>query len=349
MYTKKEILDEMKRVAEKLGVKTLKREDFEQNTTIPNDTLRYYLSSWDQALKDAGMTPGKEVESKGKREPQSDDELLSELVRIYDETGETPTAALINSMGRYEYRHYASRWKSLDEALNLAFKRFPAKSRTDSASKSDSGDFDKRLFSSLSDFSELGIYQDDMGETSGKTGESDIGPSIVEVPFATDVLRGHKEEVKEEQLFPDKEIVEIIAPPPTIKLIPKTIKPTIVKKKPKTVGESIEFRGLKFAPVDARGVAYLFGMISRELGFVIETFRTVPPNIEGKRCTDTASDRWEKVKIDFVYKSSDFNTPGHNEMETDIIICWLHDWKDCPVEILELRSIIQLLDASSSF
>lgn len=341
MYTKKEILAEMKRVAEKLGVKTLKREEFEQNTTIPNDTLRYYLSSWDRALKEAGMEPYTD-EGRGKREPQSDDELLSDLVRLYNETGETPTASLVNSMGRYEYRQYSARWKSLEEALNLALKNKP---RTNSISNSDSGDFNKKLFSSLSDFSELGIYQEDFGDMGIKPGEMNAGPSILEVPFAPDAFAGEREVVKEEQLFPDTAIAEIIAPPPPIiKLIPKTIKPKIAKKKPTPVGEAIDFRGLKSAPVDAPGVAYLFGMISRELGFVVETFRTETPNIEGKRCIAVANERWEKVKIDFVYRSSDFNSPGHNEMETDIIICWLHDWQDCPVEILELRSTIQLLD-----
>lgn len=351
MYSKEEILAELKRVAEKLGVNTLKREEFEQNTTIPNDTIRFYLGSWDRALKDAGLGPEANTENKNKREPQSDDELLSDLLRIYKETGLPPTEALVNSMGRYEYRHYTVRWKSLAAALNLAIKKFPTKSKT--ISQSDSGDFDKRLFSSLSDFSELGIYQDDSEETNNKNNKSEeknIGSSILEVPTAPDISTQNREKEKEELLFPDikipevsTRIPEVITAPPIIKLIPQTIKPKIAKKKSKHLGGSIDFRGLKFAPVDALGVAYVFGMISRELGFVLETFRTDPPDVEGKRCIDIANDTWKKVKIDFVYKSSDFCAPGHNEMETDLIICWVHDWEDCSVEILELRSTIQLL------
>ena len=352
MYSKEEILAEMRRVAEKLGVESLKREEFEQNTTIPNDTIRFYLGSWDRALKDAGLGPEANTESKNKREPQSDDELLSDLLRIYRETGLTPTEALVNSMGKYEYRQYTIRWKSLAAALNLAIKKFPTKSQT--ISQSDSSDFDKRLFSSLSDFSELGIYQDDSVEINNRNNKSEeihISPSILEVPTAPDTSIQNREKEKEELLFPDikipkveEKIPEVITVAPIIKLIPQTIKPKIAKKKSKHLGESIDFRGLKFAPVDALGVAYVFGMISRELGFVLETFRAEPPDVEGKRCIDTANDRWKKVKIDFVYKSSDFNAPGHNEMETDLIICWIHDWEECPVEILELRSTIQLLE-----
>ncbi len=341
MYTKEEILAEIKRVAEKLGVKALKREDFEKNTTIPNDTIAYYLGSWDRALKEAGLGPETAAEFKGKLEPQNDDELLLDLVRLYDETGETPTMALINSRGSYEYRHYGARWKSLGEALKLAVKKFPPKSRVFSIpspppppSRSDSGDFNKKLFSGLSDFSELGIYQDD------------LTPSILEVPIASE---GKREEEDAEELFRDTGGDDKMTGTPKIKLVPQTIKPKIAKKKPKLVGGPIYFRGLKFAPVNAKGAAYLFGMISTELGFVLEAFRTVPPDVEGKRCIDKANDLWKKVKIDFVYKSSDFNSPGHNEMETDIIICWIHDWEDCPVEVLELRSAIQLLDGSSPF
>jgi hypothetical protein len=370
MYTKEEILAEMKRVAEKLGVKALKREEFEKNTTIPNDTIAYYLGSWDHALKEAGLEPGSTTEFKTKLEPQNDDELLLDLVRLYDETGGTPTAALVNSRGKYRYRHYGARWKSLGEALDLAVKKFPPKSRVFSTpsppppppqpqppppppppppSGSDSGDFNKKLFSGLSDFSELGIYQDESGEIRIEPGQMKVKPSIVEVPLASDASGIENVEEDAEQLFPDTGVPGIITKAPKIKLIPQTIKPKIAKKKLRHVGGAIDFRGLKFAPVDAKGVAYLFGMIGAELGFVLEAFRTVPPDVEGKRCIDTTNDLWKKVKIDFVYKSSDFNSPGHNEMETDIIICWLHDWEDCPVEVLELRSTIQLLDGPGPF
>lgn len=364
MYTKEEILAEIKRVAEKLGVRALKREDFEKNTTIPNDTLAYYLGSWDRALKEAGLGPETPTEIKGKPEPQNDDELLLDLVRLYDETGETPTAALVNARGRYHYRHYGARWKSLGEAFDLAVNKFPPNPRafpptastappaappSPPPTLSDSDEFNRRLFLGLADFSESGISQDESGEIRLEPGQMKGKPSIVEVPLASDASGAEDAEEDIEQLFPETGVTGTITKAPKIKLIPQTIKPKIAKKKPKLVGSPIHFRGLNFAPVNTKGVAYLFGMIGTELGFVLEAFRTMPPDVEAKRCIDTANDLWKKVKIDFVYKSSDFNSPGHNETETDIIICWIHDWEDCPVEVLELRSAIQLLDDSSPF
>jgi predicted transport protein len=46
---------------------------------------------------------------------------------------------------------------------------------------------------------------------------------------------------------------------------------------------------------------------------------------------------------EFEFKSSGFKAHGHNPKECDIIICWDHDWPDCPIEVLELHEIIKTL------
>ncbi|MCP4216587.1 MAG: hypothetical protein GY765_18190, partial [bacterium] len=66
---------------------------------------------------------------------------------------------------------------------------------------------------------------------------------------------------------------------------------------------------------------------------------------EGKRCLDTEGNQWEQIKISFQYKSADFNAQELDEAECDIIVCWVHDWDECPLEVLELRSTIQLLNS----
>lgn len=108
-------------------------------------------------------------------------------------------------------------------------------------------------------------------------------------------------------------------------------------------GEPIDFRGLRHAPVNEQGVVYMFGMVSRELGFLIESLRTAYPDCEGKRCVDEKRQLWEHVLIEFEYRSSNFREHGHNSNECDLIVCWIHDWHDCPLEVLELRSTILLL------
>ena len=29
--------------------------------------------------------------------------------------------------------------------------------------------------------------------------------------------------------------------------------------------------------------------------------------------------------------------------ECDLIVCWEHDWKECPIDVIELKSVIQKL------
>lgn len=129
---------------------------------------------------------------------------------------------------------------------------------------------------------------------------------------------------------------------PEVKLIPKTSNPKEGKKR-RTIGEPISFRGLSHAPINEQGVVYLFGMVSNELGFQIETVRQAFPDCEGKRCYDKEKNLWEHVRIEFEYKSLNFKEHGHSEEECDLIVCWIHNWKDCPLEVLELKETIKYL------
>jgi len=127
-------------------------------------------------------------------------------------------------------------------------------------------------------------------------------------------------------------------------VIPDTFKPQKTREKKKVqFGEPIDFRGLRFAPINEQGVVYLFGMISRELGFLIESIRTEYPDCEGKRCVDKKENRWEHILIEFEFRSSNFRDHAHSWEDCDLIVCWIHDWEDCPIEVLELRSSIKYL------
>ena len=62
--------------------------------------------------------------------------------------------------------------------------------------------------------------------------------------------------------------------------------------------------------------------------------------------TDSVSDiprgdLWAAVRIEFEYKSSAFRLHWHDPNACDLVVCWLHDWPGCPVEVLELRSVIR--------
>ena len=129
-------------------------------------------------------------------------------------------------------------------------------------------------------------------------------------------------------------------------ITPIQAKPTIlsspsVKKAPEQLyGEPIDFRGLRHAPINEQGVVFLFAMICRELGFNIESIQQGYPDCEGKYLHDKKKNRWAKARIEFEYKASGFQQHGHDPNQCDFIVCWINDWTDCPINVIELKSEI---------
>ncbi len=53
-----------------------------------------------------------------------------------------------------------------------------------------------------------------------------------------------------------------------------------------TYGDPIDFRGLRHEPVNESGVVFLFGMVARELGYMVEVVQEGYPDCEAKRQID---------------------------------------------------------------
>lgn len=115
-------------------------------------------------------------------------------------------------------------------------------------------------------------------------------------------------------------------------------------KRKAVVGELINFRGLVYAPINEQGVVFLFGKVAHEFGMYVELIRTGYPDCIAKRFIGRG--RWEEIKIEFEFRSSDFVRHKHKIEDVDMIVCWEHDWSACPkqVEILELREEIKSLE-----
>ncbi len=114
---------------------------------------------------------------------------------------------------------------------------------------------------------------------------------------------------------------------------------------PQLYGEPIDFRGLRHAPINEQGVVYLFGMVSRELGFYIEAIQQGFPDCEGKYLYDAKKNLWAKARIEFEFRASSFKEHGHDPSGCDVVVCWSNDWPECPVRVIELRKEIQKLPA----
>ena len=108
-------------------------------------------------------------------------------------------------------------------------------------------------------------------------------------------------------------------------------------------GEPIDFRGLRHAPINEQGVVFVFAMVSRELGFNIESIQQGFPDCEGKYLYDKKKKHYAKARIEFEYRASSFQEHGHDLNQCDFIVCWENDWPECPVNIIELKTEIMKL------
>jgi hypothetical protein len=109
-------------------------------------------------------------------------------------------------------------------------------------------------------------------------------------------------------------------------------------KEKSIVGDLINFRGLVYSPVNEDGVVFLFGRVVDDLHMYIEEIKPGFPDCVARRFTGKG---WERTLIEFEYLSSNFKQHGHNPDDCDVIVCWEHDWKGCPIEVIELKTEIQ--------
>ena len=113
-----------------------------------------------------------------------------------------------------------------------------------------------------------------------------------------------------------------------------------------TYGNPIDFRGLRHEPVNEQGVVFLFGMVARELGYMVEALQAGFPDCEAKR--QVAADKWQRVRIEFEFESRNLRDHGHPDDGCDVIVCWQHNWPECPqhIKVVALETIIQSLAQS---
>jgi hypothetical protein len=108
-----------------------------------------------------------------------------------------------------------------------------------------------------------------------------------------------------------------------------------------TCGDPTPSSWLRHEPLNEQGVVLLFGMLAKDLGYMIEAVQTGFPDCEAKRQVGPA--RWQHVRIEFEFESKNFREHDHPASGCDMIVCWRHNWPDHPkhLEILELSRLIK--------
>ncbi len=106
-------------------------------------------------------------------------------------------------------------------------------------------------------------------------------------------------------------------------------------------GEPVLSSAMATAPVNELGVVFLFGMMARQLGFVVLRIQAEFPDCEALRQMEEK--RWQGSRIEFELMSRNFLDHGHDPAKCDLIVCWEHNWAECPIEVLELKKVLGIV------
>jgi len=93
-------------------------------------------------------------------------------------------------------------------------------------------------------------------------------------------------------------------------------------------------------PTNEAGVMVLFGAEALRLGFSIVHVQTAYPDCTAWR--EVGKDRLQLVKIEFERASRNFLRHRHDPAKCDLIVCWEHNWPECPLEVIELRKLVDI-------
>jgi hypothetical protein len=98
---------------------------------------------------------------------------------------------------------------------------------------------------------------------------------------------------------------------------------------------------MRYEPVNEQGVVYVFGMVAERLKFEVERIQSEFPDCEAMR--EVEAGKWQRVKIEFEYASKNFHEHKHPLEGCDMIVCWIHNWPECPeeIEVIELKKIMR--------
>jgi len=98
---------------------------------------------------------------------------------------------------------------------------------------------------------------------------------------------------------------------------------------------------MAYGPINEQGVMFLFALLAHDLGFVVELIRTEYPDCMALR--QVGPERWQRVWIEFEFESRNFLKHFHDSTRADIIVCWTHNWPECPLPVIELKGLVKRL------
>jgi hypothetical protein len=130
-----------------------------------------------------------------------------------------------------------------------------------------------------------------------------------------------------------------VAPPPARTLVRRNLTPgrRVTANQPVYGRPMLAVGPLVYAPTNEAGVMVLFGAVAREQGFAITRVQQAFPDCEAMR--EIEPEKWQPEKIEFEFESRNFLAHLHPVDGCNMIVCWRHNWPECPLEVLELSTM----------
>jgi len=101
-------------------------------------------------------------------------------------------------------------------------------------------------------------------------------------------------------------------------------------------GKELKRYGMMYEPTTEDEVIVLFSKIHERLGFTfIKIARKAYPDCI---CIDKNNN---EIKIEFEYNSCSFKSHLGKENECNLVVCWEHDFIECPIKVISLKEFIK--------
>ena len=109
-------------------------------------------------------------------------------------------------------------------------------------------------------------------------------------------------------------------------------------------GDPLMVPGMVHAPTNEAGVMFAFGVMAGRLGFAVKRWQVAFPDCVAVR--EMAKGQWQDQNVEVEFESKNFLRHGHDPKKCDVIVCWIHNWPECPewIEVVELRREIAKIE-----
>lgn len=181
----------------------------------------------------------------------------------------------------------------------------------------------------------------------GEHSRHSVGPLISRFGGWTEVPRGMLQLAREKKLESGwEDVLEIVEAHENRKKCADRSSSTRTRKAKANkaqmmFGPPLSAMGMVFAPTNEMGVVFLFGMLARILGYVMTHIQPEFPDFEVMQ--EVENGRWQRRRGEFEFESRNFLVHGHDPEECELIVCWVHNWPECPewIEVVELKAALE--------